>query len=336
MKHLFILFWVFPIVALSAAVPVGIQQMIRNGDIKCEGSWSGHLQGVAFDGKDKLYWVFNRHLVQTGTNGKLLNATMLKREEGKADHGGSPCYANGFIYVPYCGSGFNKELKGKPSYNFVQVYDEKDLSLVKSYSIPDVVYGAGAIAFADGNFFVTGGRPANMPGNTVYEYSPEFKLLKKHHLEFNSHLGIQSMTFDGKNFWFGCYSVRSGGAYRTGRDFKVNGYYNFHGAFGMVPLSDHKILLAAPDSGRKAGGKASVADLGKMKKAVARLELDKDGRIFYNGQEFSHLQLQGKLLKFRRKHIIISTPKELTADKLVSVVSLISQTVSADFEVVLQ
>lgn len=336
MKHLSVLYLIFSLTVLTAAVPAGIRQMIRNGDIKCEGSWSGHLQGVTFDGKDKLYWVFNRHLVQTGVNGKLLNATMLKREGGKADHGGSPCYANGFIYVPYCGSGFNKELNGNPSYNFVQVYDEKDLSLVKSYAVPEVVYGAGAIAFASGNFFITGGRPAGMPGNTVYEYSPEFKLLKKHHLEFNSDRGIQSMTFDGKNFWFGCYSVRSGAAYRTGRDFKVNGYYNFSGAYGMVPLNDRKIFLAAPDNSRKSGGRASVADLGKMQKTVARLELDKDGRIFYNGEECSHFQLRGKLQKFRRKHIIISTPKELTADKLVSVVSLVSQTVSADFEVVLQ
>ena len=336
MKHLFVLFFAFSVAALTAAAPAGIQQMLRNGNIKCDGSWSGHLQGVAFDGKDKLYWVFNRHLVQTETNGKLINATMLKKEAGKLNHGGSPCYANGKIYVPYCGSSFNKELNGNPSYNFIQVYDEKDLSLLKSYSIPDLVYGAGAITFADGNFFVAGGRPANMPGNTVYEYSPEFKLLKKHPLEFNSHLGIQSMTFDGENFWFGCYSVRSGAAFRTGRDFKVNGYYDFHGAYGMIPLNERKMVLAAPDYSRKAAAKAIVADLGKMKKTVIRVDLNKDGRIFYNGKEYSHAQLQGTLKKFRRKHVIISTPKELSAEKLIPVVSVISQVISADFEIVLQ
>ena len=336
MKHLFILFFAFSLAALTTAAPTGIQQMLRNGNFKCEGSWSGHLQGMTFDGKDKLYWVFNQHLVQTGTNGRLINATMLKKEAGKANHGGSPCYANGKIYVPYCGSGFNTYLNGKPSYNFVQVYDEKDLSLIKSYPVPDVVYGAGAIAFADGNFFIAGGRPADMPGNTVYEYSPEFKLLKKHHLEFNSYKGIQSMTFDGENFWFGCYSIRAGAAFRTGRDFKVKEYYNFQGAYGMVPLNDRKILLAAPDYSRKSSGKASVADLGKMKKTVARLELDKDGRIFYNGEECSPLQLRGKLQKFRRKHIIISTPGELPAGKLVKAAAVISQMISSDFEIVLQ
>ena len=336
MKRLLVFFLIFSAAALTAAEPAGIQQLLRSGNIKCEGSWSGHLQGVTFDGKDKLYWVFNRHLVQTGTDGKLINATMLKNEAGKLDHGGSPCYAGGKIYVPYCGSGFNAELNGKPSYNFIQVYDEKDLSLITSYSIPDLVYGAGAIACADGKFFVTGGRPANMPGNTVYEYSPEFKLLKTHHLEFNSHLGIQSMTFDGENFWFGCYSVRSGAAFRTGRDFKVNGYYNFHGAYGMIPLNARKMVLAAPDYSRKASGKASVADLGKMQKTVVRLELDKDGRIFYDGKACSHAQLAGKLKKFRRKHVIISTPKELPAEKLVAAAALISQVISADFEIILQ
>ena len=336
MKNLFILFFAAAFIPLSSAVPPGVQQLLRSKDIRCEGSWSGHLQGVAFDGKDKLYWVFNNHLVQTDPKGKLLNATMLKREPGGVNHGGSPCYADGSIYVPYCGSGFNAELNGKPSYNFIQVYSEKDLSLVKSYSIPEVVYGAGAIAFADGNFFVAGGRVANKPGNTVYEYSPEFKLLKKHELEFNSHLGIQSMTFDGKNFWFGCYSVRAGSAYRTGRDFKVNGYYNFSGAYGMIPLNDRKIVLASPDTDRKSSGKAQLADSDKMKKTVLRLDLDKEGRIFLNGKECSHAWLRGRLLKYRRKHVVISVPKELFAEKLVAVTAVVSQAISADYEIVLQ
>ena len=336
MKNLFILFFAVVFISLNAAAPAGVQQLLRGRTIQCEGNWSGHLQGFAFDGRDKLYWVFNQHLVQTDLKGKLLNATMLKREPGFKNHGGDPCFANGLIYVPYCGSGFNAELNGNPSYNFVQVYDEKDLSLVKSYSIPEVIYGAGAIAFADGNFFVAGGRPANMPGNTVYEYSPEFKLLKTHQLEFNSHLGIQSMAFDGKNFWFGCYSVRHGSAFRTGRDFKVNGYYNFSGAYGMIPLDGRKILLASPADGKKSGGKAAVADPGKMRKTVARLELDDEGRIFYNGKECPHAKLPGKLKNFRRKHIVISVPRKLPAEKVVSAVSAVSQWISADFDIVLQ
>ena len=336
MKNVFVFVLTLATVVLSAALPGGVQQLLRSREIKCEGNWSGHLQGVAFDGKDKLYWVFNRHLVQTGVDGKLLNATMLKKEAGNANHGGSPCWADGFIYVPYCGSGFNMELNGKPSNNFIQVYDEKDLSLVKSYSIPEVVYGAGAIVFAGGNFFVAGGRPANMPGNTIYEYSPEFKLLKKHELAFNSRLGIQTMAFDGKNFWFGCYSVRGGLTFRAGRDFKVNGYYNFNGAYGMIPLGGRKMVLASLDSGEKSGGRATLIEPGKMEKAVIRIVLDKEGRLLYNRKAYTLYELQDKLRNFRNKHIVISTPRELPAEKLVAVTSGISQWASDDFEIVLQ
>ena len=336
MKNLFILFFAVACVVLNSAEIAGVQQLFRSKDIRCEGDWSGHLQGVAFNGKDKLYWVFNNHLVQTDLKGKLLNATMLRREPGGANHGGSPCCVNGFIYVPYCGSGFNAELNGKPSCNFIQVYNEKELSLVNSYSIPEVVYGAGAIVFARGSFFVAGGRPSNMPGNTLYEYSPEFKLLKKHELEFNSRLGIQSMAFDGKNFWFGCYNVLRGLTIRTGSDFKVNGYYNFSGAYGMVPLGGRKMVLASLDPDKKSGGKAAVIDIGKMEKAVIRLVLDKEGRVVYNRKSYSPYELQDKWRSFRNKHVVISTPRELSAEKLVAVASAVSQWASADYEIVLQ
>ena len=336
MKNLFLVFAVFAFAVLSAAVPAKVRPLLKGKKIQCEGNWSGHLQGFVFDGKDKLYWVFNQHLVQTDLNGKLLNATLLKREEGFKNHGGDPCYADGKIYVPYCGSGFNTELKDKPSLNFVQVYDEKDLSHLQSFPIPEVIYGAGAMAYADGRFFVAGGRPAGMPGNSVYEYSPEFKLLKKHQLEFNSHKGIQTIAFDGKNFWFGCYSIRHGSAFRTGRDFKVNGYYNFSGAYGMVPLDGRKMLLASPAGGKKSGGQAVVADTGKMRKITVRLELDDGGRIFYNNKECLPAELSGKLKNFRRKHIVISVPRRLPAEKVVSAVSAVSQWISADFDIVLQ
>ena len=104
----------------------------------------------------------------------------------------------------------------------------------------------------------------------------------------------------------------------------------------MIPLNEQKMLLAAPDYSKKSGGKATVIELGKMKKTVVRLDLDKDGRVFCNGKAYSLIQLRGQLMKFRRKHVIISTPGDLPAEKLVAAVSLISHAISADFEIVLQ
>ena len=55
MKNLFILFFAAFFISLDSAVPSGVQQLLRSREIRCEGNWSGHLQGFAFDGKDKLY-----------------------------------------------------------------------------------------------------------------------------------------------------------------------------------------------------------------------------------------------------------------------------------------
>ena len=70
MKNLFILFFAVFFTSLYSVVPAGVQQLLRSREIRCEGNWSGHLQGFAFDGKDKLYWVFDHHLVQTDLKGK--------------------------------------------------------------------------------------------------------------------------------------------------------------------------------------------------------------------------------------------------------------------------
>ena len=138
-----------------------------------------HLQGITSCGK-YIYWVFSKKIIKTDLTGKIIKKVPLHKEAGKKVHGGSPAWLDK-LYVPYCASGFNKKLNGQPSLNFVQVYDA-DLNYVKSIPIPELEYGAGAMTTDGTNFFVTGGRPADLPGNTIYEYSRDFKLLKKHKL----------------------------------------------------------------------------------------------------------------------------------------------------------
>ena len=327
----------FMLVAVSSASPVPLLRIPTDTEIRCEGFWSGHLQGICSDGKKRIYWVFDSHLVQTDLKGKLINATMLKRNAGHSTHGGSPCYANGMIYVPFCGGDFNTA--NTAPYNFIQVYDEKDLSLLKSFPVPEVSGGVGAITYADGSFFITGGRLYGVPGNTVYEYSDTFSLIRTHKLPFNSWKGVQTLTYDGRNFWFGCYGVRRF-SWRTDRNFKVTGCFLFDGSYGMVPVGGNRLLIASAVSRKegpfRAGGKAQVKDVRKFQQTVCFLKLDPEGRVWFENKVYSAQELSAALQKYRRKRVIISWPANLPAEKLIAVISLVNHGVSTDFDVEIQ
>ena len=324
----------FTIAAGSSAAPVPLLRMPGGNRITCEGSWSGHLQGICSDGKNRIYWVFDSHLVQTDLKGKLINATMLKREAGFNTHGGSPCYANGMIYVPFCGGTFNTE--GCAPYNFIQAYDEKDLSLTESFPVPEVVGGAGAVTCADGKFFVTGGRVYGTPGNAVYEYSEKFRPVRTHTLPFNSWKGIQTLTFDGKNFWFGCYGTKHR-VWRADREFKVNGCFAFDGSYGMIPVAGNRLLVASAETRKsgnfRAGGKAEVKDVRKLQQIIYLLELEDKGNVRFEGKVYKVAELPAVLMKYRRKRFVISCPANLPAEKLIAVIVMLNHGITSDFDV---
>ncbi len=64
-------------------------------EVVCEGQYEYHLQGVATNGVDAVYWSFTTVLVKTDLEGKV-----LARAEGPSHHG-DLCYANGRIYVAW-------------------------------------------------------------------------------------------------------------------------------------------------------------------------------------------------------------------------------------------
>ena len=45
----------FAIAARSSAAPVPLLRMPGGNKITCEGFWSGHLQGICSDGKNRIY-----------------------------------------------------------------------------------------------------------------------------------------------------------------------------------------------------------------------------------------------------------------------------------------
>lgn len=221
--------------------------------IVCQGEYPGHLQGMATDG-GAIYWVFTRNIVKTDFTGRVLAKAKLPH------HGGDPCWYDGKLYVPLCGSGFNRRPKpGAVSKNYVNVFDA-DLKQLKRYPIPELEYGAGGIAVRDGHFFVVGGRPKDLPGNAVYEYDGDFKPVRRHELEFDSSKGIQSIGLAFGKWYFGCYGT-NGMAIETDEKFRFTRKVRPNTAFGMIPLANGLVLIgqsARSKTHNRSGGAARV------------------------------------------------------------------------------
>ena len=231
--------------------------------IVCPGEYRGHLQGLATDGK-AIYWVFSRDLVKTDFGGNLLARTKVPH------HGGDPCWSNGRLYVPVCGSGFNRKPRpGVVPENYVFVFDA-DLKLLEKHHIPETEYGAGGMAEKDGRFFIVGGRPAKLPGNTVYEYDGNFKLLRRHELAFDSQKGLQTVNHAFGKWYFGCYGT-GGLTIETDEDFRVTRRLRPGTSVGMIALPDGTMLV----------GRSALTDKKKLRSAaveVARFTAAESGK----------------------------------------------------------
>jgi hypothetical protein len=59
----------------------------------CEGTYPKHLQGVAADGRQAIFWSWTDALVKTDLQGRLL------RRIPADDHHGDLCFAAGKVYV---------------------------------------------------------------------------------------------------------------------------------------------------------------------------------------------------------------------------------------------
>ena len=151
---------------------------------------TGHLQGVAYNG-GKLYLSYTHHLIKysaadnelTVVPVPMFDGTDRKDAEGAAirkklnftrHHAGDPCWADGKLYVAYSGSGFNKELNGRYSYNYVLVFDE-NLKFLERFHVPVMQYGLGGMSYADGKFYLVGGHPKGIPGNSISVLCSKFR-----------------------------------------------------------------------------------------------------------------------------------------------------------------
>ena len=219
----------------APAAEVAAPRLDPGTRIVCPGEYAGHLQGLATDGK-AIYWSFSKDLVKTDFAGNLLGKVKIPH------HGGGPCWSNGKLYVPVCGSGFNRKPKpGVVPKNFVYVFDP-ELKLLEKRHIPETEFGAGGMAAKDGHFFIVGGRPAELPGNTVYEYDADFDLVRRHELDFDSNKGIQTVNYFRGRWYFGCYGIK-GRTVVADEEFRVLRRVRPSSSFGMIPLAEGLVLV---------------------------------------------------------------------------------------------
>lgn len=203
--------------------------------VVCAGQYPQHLQGLAGNGKDTLYWSFTTRLVKTDLTGQVL------AEIEVPTHHGDLCLAGDKLYVSWSNQ-FNKP--GADSR--VYIYEAADLTLLEIVSVPEVTFGCGGLDCCDGHFFLIGGLPPGYEENYVYEHDAGFRYLRTHVLPSGyTNLGIQTACCHDDCWWFGCYTVEGKkGLLKADRDLKLVGIYDVSPAIGLIGWGPGRFLMA--------------------------------------------------------------------------------------------
>lgn len=213
----------------------------------CEGEYPRHVQGLCTNGKDALFWSWTTELVKTDLQGRLLKKVPV------ADHHGDLCYHNGRVYVATNLGKFNRPAGEADSW--VYVYDAETLEEVAKHAVPEVVHGAGGIAYHNERFIVVGGLPPDVNENYAYEYDKNFRFIKRHVIHSGYTLmGIQTITYAEGSWWFGCYG-KPDELLRADEDFHFQGKWPFKASLGIAPLGSGQFLIADNKVVNNADGK---------------------------------------------------------------------------------
>jgi hypothetical protein len=238
------------------------------GDIVCPGEYGGHLQGIATDPAHAVYWSFTVRIVKTDAEGRLLASVEAPTHQGDLD------WHDGKVYVAVNLGLFNEE-PGKAD-SWVYVYDDRTLALVGKHPVPEVVHGAGGMAWHDGSFYIVGGLPEKHTENYVYQYTADFRFVKRHTVPSgHTHLGIQTVCRGDGCWWFGCYGDPKV-LLKTDDKFMPLGIYAVDYSTGIARRPDGAYLqgLTAQVAGKKLWtGRARVADVEKDAKAAPSLPI---------------------------------------------------------------
>ncbi|WP_438479838.1 hypothetical protein [Oleiharenicola lentus] len=201
----------------------------------CEGVYPQHLQGVCTDERETIYWSWTDQLVKTDRHGKILRKVAVEF------HHGDLCYHEGRVYVAVNLGKFN-EPPGQEN-SWVYVYDGDTLAEIAKHPVPELVHGAGGIAYHNGTFIVVGGLPKGVNENYLYEYDEHFRFRQRHVLASGyTFKGIQTAAFYEGAWWFGTYGDTRY-LMRADRNFKLTDKWIFDASLGLVPLGRGRFLI---------------------------------------------------------------------------------------------
>ena len=269
------------VVALFAACTVLAQLPDK---IVCEGDYGGHLQGVATDG-ESIYWSFTVAVVKTDLAGKILASRKAP------SHQGDMCYKDGVVYVAVNLGKFNTETRGVSQ---VTAYDAKTLEPLKTIPLPEMPHGAGGMTWKGDRFYIIGGLPLKHEKNYVYEYTSDFKFVKRHDLDTGfTWMGIQTAAYEDGTFYFGIYGSKGdpSGVIACSGDLSSWKRYTCGGSVGILKLDGAYYVGGSPTdkkTGRRTGYLARQKTFPDPKKAFALAPTGKGWlRIFFEGRDTS-------------------------------------------------
>ena len=248
--------------------------------IMCEGSYGAHLQGVATDG-ESIFWSFTVEVVKTDLAGK----TLVSRKA--PSHQGDLCYKDGVLYVAVNRGSFNTEEKAVSK---VTLYDAKTLDPIKTVPLPDMPHGAGGMTWKGGHFYIIGGLPLKHEKNYVYEYTKDFKLVKRHDLDTGfTWMGIQTAAHEDGTFYFGIYGSKGNppGVLSCPDDLSSFKRYSCGGNVGILKLDGAFYVGVArrdPETKRDTGLLIRQKEFPSKPYAVNRTDKG-ELRIFFEGRD---------------------------------------------------
>ena len=208
------------------------------GDIVCEGTYRGHLQGTDAVGTN-IWWSFTSKLVRTDLSGKVLAS------QEAPSHQGDLCVKGDRLYVAVNRGRFNTYTGGV---SYVMSYDAMTLAPKKTWKL-DMPYGAGGMTWRGDRFYVVGGLPPTDGRNYVHEYDSEFRLVKRHVLETGyTVLGIQTAAFMDGEFLFGIYggAGNQSGTLRCPPDLSSFRRYVGNGSIGYAKIGGQIYTASTP------------------------------------------------------------------------------------------
>ena len=232
----------------SCAFNGGISNKVFDEDMTCGGTYGGHLQGMATDRENYIYWSHTVALVKTDLDGNVVKSVEVPSHHGDLD------YYDGKIYVAVNFGNFNQETGAD---SWVYVYGADQLDLLAKYPVPEVVHGAGGIAIHNGKFIVVGGLPKNHKENYLYEYDKNFSFVKRHVIKSGQTLmGIQTAAYWDGYWWIGCYGIpENPGLLKVDESFDLVDTYDLDCGFGIIGLKKNTFLVGGSE------GEARVVSL---------------------------------------------------------------------------